>query len=113
MTWHGISGSLNEQVSHLFRICSNESIKGFAFRDRLALSLRLRRQLHWISRQLLNLALNRGTYPTGSSLEPVYGGIVEHILLISAINIEVLALLPWLSYTLKRTSYFTRSITGI
>ncbi|MDP2895994.1 MAG: hypothetical protein Q8Q12_05470, partial [bacterium] len=72
-------------------ICIKESLRGFAFRDRLALSLGPRRQLHWLSRQLLNLVLNRGIGPTGSDLDQTYAALVEHLLLFSAISIEVLS----------------------
>jgi hypothetical protein len=92
VTWYGVSESVGEHVSHLRKICTRESLHGFAFRDRLALSIGPRRQLHWLSRQLLNLALNRGIAPTGSDLDPTYAALVEHLLLSSAISIEVLSL---------------------
>ncbi len=92
VTWYGVSGAVSEHVSHLREICSRESLRGFAFRDRLALSLGPRRQLHWLSRQLLNLALNRGIGPTGSDLDPTYASLAEHLLLFSAVSIEVLSL---------------------
>ncbi len=92
VTWYGVSGTVGEHVSHLREICIKESLHGFAFRDRLALSLGPRRQLHWLSRQLLNLVLNRGIGPTGSDLDQTYAALVEHLLLFSAISIEILSL---------------------
>jgi hypothetical protein len=92
VTWYGVSGAVGEHVSHLREICSKQSLHGFAFRNRLALSLGPSRRLHWLSGQLLNLALNRGIGPTGSDLDQSYAALVEHLLLFSAISIEVLSL---------------------
>jgi hypothetical protein len=92
VTWYGVSGTVGEHVSHLREICSRQSLHGFAFRDRLALSLGPSRRLHWLSRQLLNLALNRGIGPTGSDLDQSYAALVEHLLVFSALSIEVLSL---------------------
>jgi len=92
VTWYGISGTMSAHVSHLREICSKESLHRFAFRDRLVLSLRTRRQLHWLSSQLLNLALNREIEQMGSALDPTYSALVEQLLLFSAISIEVLSL---------------------
>lgn len=92
VTWYGVSGAVSEHVSHLREICSRESLLGFAFHDRLALSLGPRRQLHWVSRQLLNLTMHRGIRPTGSDLDQIYAALVENLLLFSAVSIEVLSL---------------------
>jgi retron-type reverse transcriptase len=92
VSWYGVSGAVGEHVSHLREICSRDSLNRFAYRDRVALSLGPRRQLHWVGQQLLNLTMNRGIGPTGGDLDPAYAALVEHLLLFSAVAIEVLAL---------------------
>jgi hypothetical protein len=92
VTWYGVSGTVGEHVSHLREICSKQSLHDFPFRDRLALSVGPSRRLHWLSRQLLNLALNRGIGPTGGNLDQSYAALVEHLLLFSAVSIEILSL---------------------
>jgi hypothetical protein len=92
VTWYGVSGAVNEHASHLREICNRESLHGLPFRNRLALSMGPLRQLHWVSRQLLNLALNRGIGPTGGNLDQTYADLVERLLLFSAVTIEVLSL---------------------
>ena len=52
----------------------------------------LRRQLHSLSRQLFNIALNRGIGPTGSDLDQTYADLLEHLLFYSALSIEILAM---------------------
>lgn len=92
VTWYGVSGTISEHISHLREICSKDSLRKFEFRDRLALSLGPVRQLHYVSRQLLNLVLNRGIGSTGSDIDQAYASLVEHLLLFSAVSIEVLTL---------------------
>lgn len=92
VTWYGISGAISEHISHLREICNRDSLLEFEFRDRLALSLGPVRQLHWVSKQLLNLVLNRGIVSTGRNVDPTYAALVEHLLLFSTVSIEIMAL---------------------
>jgi Reverse transcriptase (RNA-dependent DNA polymerase) len=92
VTWYGVSATVDEQVKHLREICNRETLNNFAFSNRLELSLKLKNQLHWVSRQILNLTLNRGIGSTGIGLDQKYAYLVEQFLLSSAIGIEILAL---------------------
>ena len=92
VTWYGVSGAVSRHISHLRAICSKETLREFEFRNRLTLLLGPTRQLHNVSRQLLNLALNRGIKPTGSDLNQPYASLLDNLLLFSAVTIEVLSL---------------------
>lgn len=92
VTWYGVAGALGEQPSHLHEICGSKILHEFAFRDRLTLAFGLRNKLHWVSRQLLNLAMNRESGPPNCNLDQTYAVLVERLLLFSVVGIEVLAL---------------------
>ncbi len=92
VTWYGLASTVAEHISHLREICCKESIKQFAYRNRFALSPFSKSQPHWVSKQLFNIAMNRGIGPTGSDIDQTYAAIVEYLLLYSAVSIETLSL---------------------
>lgn len=92
ISWYGIAGTVSDHVYHLYEIYSRESVRAVAYRDRLAIMPGLKKKLHWISRQLLNLTMNHSFGPISNALDPVYTTLLKCLLHFSILSIEVLTL---------------------
>jgi hypothetical protein len=91
-SWYGVLGTVSDQVSHLREACNRETIRIFPYRNRLVLSTSPIRQLHWISRQLLNMTVNLRCKSIESILDSNYLDLIIHLMLFSIVSIETLTL---------------------
>jgi retron-type reverse transcriptase len=93
ITWNGICRALNEHLSaHVRVVCSREALRRFPFRPRTLLLGQGKRQLHTLSRHLLDLALSRKDFPHAEAVDAAYSDLVEFLLLYALVCAEVLAL---------------------
>ena len=92
-TWHGVCRALNEHLSnHIRAVCSRETLRAFPFRSRVLFSGRGKRQLHALSRHLLELALCREDFADAEKDNAAYLDLVEFLLLYASICLEIVAL---------------------
>lgn len=92
-TWHGVCRALNEHIStHIRAVCSPQTLRAFQFRSRISFSGRGKRQLHAVSRNLLELSLCREYFPHAEKDNAAYLDLVEFLLLFASICIEIAAL---------------------
>jgi len=93
ITWNGICHALNEHLStHIRDVCSREALRNFPFRSHVALLGQGKRQLHTLSRHLLELALSREDFPDIERIDAAYSDLVEFLLLYGLVCAEVVAL---------------------
>jgi len=93
ITWNGVCRALDEHISeHLRAVCSREALRAFPFRSRVLLAGQGKRQLHTLSRHLLDLALSREDCPDAERVDPAYLDLVQFLLLYASICVEIEAL---------------------
>lgn len=93
ITWNGICRALNEHLStHIRVICNREALRTFPFRSRVLLAGKGKRQLHTLSRYLLDLALSREDFPKAERVDAAYLDLVEFLFLYSSMCVEIVAL---------------------
>ena len=99
-TWQGICRAVNDHLSgHIRAVCTRHALREFPFRSRLLFSAQGKRQLHVVTRRLLDLALCRKDFAAAERSNPAYLDLLEFLLLYASICIEVVAL----AKTLPRT----------
>lgn len=92
-SWQGICRALDDHLGpHLRSVCSREALLNFPYRSRLLLSGKNNRQLHVVSRQLLDFSLCRQDFPDAEKCSPAYLDLLEFLLLYTSICIEFIAL---------------------
>lgn len=93
ITWNGICRALNEHLStHVRVICSRKALRAFPFRSRVLLAGQGKRQLHTLSRYLLDLALSREDFPDAERVDAAYSDLLEFLLLYASMCVEIVAL---------------------
>jgi len=84
---------LNEHLSTDIRdVCSRDALRAFPFRSRLLLAGQGKRQLHTLSRDLMELALSRADLPDTERIDAAYLDLVEFLLLYASICVEIIAI---------------------
>ncbi len=93
ITWNGICRALNEHLStHIRVVCGRNVLRAFPFRSRVFLKGKGNRQLHTLSKYLLNLALSRKDFPGTERVDAAYLDLVEFLLLYALVCVEIAAL---------------------
>jgi len=93
ITWNGICRALNEHLSTDIRdVCSHDALRAFPFRSRLLLAGQGKRQLHTLSRHLMEIALSRADFPDAERVDVAYSDLVEFLLLYASICVEIVAI---------------------
>lgn len=92
-TWQGMCRALDDHLSHHLRtVCSGEALRAYPYRSRLHLARKGKRQLHVVTRQLLDLAFCRNDFADAETSNPAYLDLLEFLLLYASICLEVIAL---------------------
>ncbi|MBU2054062.1 MAG: hypothetical protein KKC25_03670 [Proteobacteria bacterium] len=92
-TWNGLCRALNEHISdHIRAVCSSEMLRAYPFRSRTLFKGQGKRQLHVVSRNLIELALCRKDFPDAEEDNAPYLDLVEFLLLYASICLEIVAL---------------------
>lgn len=92
-TWKGICRALNTHLSsHIRVVCSREALQAFPFRSRVAFMGQGKRQLHTLSRYLLEFALSREEFPYAERIDAAYSDLVEFLLLYTSTCVEIVSL---------------------
>jgi len=93
ITWNGICRALNEHLStHIRVVCGQNVLRAFPFRSRVFLMGKGMRQLHTLSKYLLELALSREDFPDVERVDAAYLDLVEFLLLYALVCVEIVAL---------------------
>jgi hypothetical protein len=93
VTWGGICRAVNEHVTeHLRVVCGPQVLQDAPFRNRLLFASRGKHELHTLSRELLNLVLNRQNLLRADCAEDPYFDLVEFMLLYGIICVETVSL---------------------
>ncbi len=93
ITWNGICRALNEHLStHIRVVCGRNLLQAFPFRSRVFLMGQGKRQLHKLSKYLLELALSREDFPDAERVDAAYLDLVEFLLLYALVCVEIVAL---------------------
>ncbi len=92
-TWNGVCRALDEHLSrHIRAVCSRQALRAFPFRSRLLLVGHGKRQIHTLSRHLLELALSREDFPEAERVDAAYADLVEFLLFYASVCLETVAL---------------------
>lgn len=93
ITWNGICRALNEHLStHIRVVYGRNVLRAFPFRSRVFLMGQGKRQLHTLSKYLLELALSREDFSDAERVDAAYLDLVEFLLLYALICVEIVAL---------------------
>ena len=93
ITWGGICRAVNEHITdHVREVCSSQMLNDAPFRNRLLFQGRGKHTLHTLSRELLNLVLNRQYLLDGGYADGPYCDLVEFLLLYGIVCVEVVSL---------------------
>ncbi len=93
ITWNSICRALNDHLGeHIRVVCSREMLRAFPFHSRLLLASQGKRQLHTLSRYLLELALSREDFSDAERVDAAYLDLVEFLLHYASICVEIAAL---------------------
>jgi len=92
-TWNGLCKALDKHISdHIRAVCSSEMLCAYPFRSRTLFKGQGKRQLHVVSRNLIELALCREDFADAEEDNAPYLDLVELLLLYASICLEIVAL---------------------
>ena len=92
VTWHGVCAAVDEHATHVHNICSPDGLRKIRLENRTFGSSHTKPGTHYLSSQLINIALNRQDILNATVNEPSYSDLVEYLLLISVICLEIVSL---------------------
>ncbi len=107
MTWQGACSALDRHVSDVRVLFDKETLSRAKIENRVLGLGRLKWKLHWLSRQMLNLSLNRDCLLVVNSARQPYLDLIEYLLLYAVLCVESVSLCRaiWGKRLLDSTKY--------